>query len=333
MSDSRISRSPFGIHDFLSWSHPWNSNHYTPARIDQALGLIKEAGAEWVRTDFLWADIEPVRGSFTFDKYDRIVDLILKHGLKILAIVAYSPLWNDGNWNQAPDPVLYTEFATTLARRYKDRIRCWEIWNEPDHQMFWQPQDNMQAYTQLLKTVYPAMKQEDSSCQVHLGGLSRSLPACLDYIYFYGGKDYFDVADLHPYINPLLPNAVTGLRELYEMLYQTMKSQKDENKPIWFTEVGCPGIPEGADIEGWWMGKNPTEAEQAAWVEQVYGEPLTWPGVENVFWCFFRDTQNHFTTGVDYFGLLRPDFSKKPGFHAFRRAADRFKDRLASASK
>jgi hypothetical protein len=43
--------------------------------------------------------------------------------------------------------------------------------------------------------------------------------------------------------------------------------------------------------------------------------------VEKIFWAFFRDTPNHFGDGVDFFGLVRNDFSKKPAFTMYQRLA------------
>ena len=41
-------------------------------------------------------------------------------------------------------------------------------------------------------------------------------------------------------------------------------------------------------------------------------------GLEKIFWAFWRDT-DHFKSGVDYFGLIRRDFSRKPAFEAYKK--------------
>ncbi len=317
ISDTRDSESPFGILDFLAWNHPWNQNHYTPEKIERAASLMQEAGVGFVRVDFLWDDIERVPGRFDFSKYDDLVDRLMKHNIKILALLLYSPTWEGQPWNRAPDPRLYSRYARQVVRRYKDRIRHWEIWNEPDHAMYWEPQDGMLAYSELLKTVYPVLKDEDLSCIVHLAGTSKGLPACLKQVYQQGAQEMFDIVNIHPYTNPLMLNAIDGMRILYDNVRAIMREAGDENKPIWFTEVGCPGIDHSKDIAPWWFGKNPSEAEQAAWVKRIYEDVIPW-GVEKIFWAFFRDVQEHWKSGVDYFGLIRNDFSKKPAFNAFQ---------------
>ena len=59
------------------------------------------------------------------------------------------------------------------------------------------------------------------------------------------------------------------------------------------------------------MGKNPDESAQAAWLKDVTGALLKDEHVDKIFWAFFRDCKGHWGNGVDYFGLLRWDYSKK----------------------
>ena len=42
-----------------------------------------------------------------------------------------------------------------------------------------------------------------------------------------------------------------------------------------------------------------------------------------IFWAFFRDTQDHFKDAVDHFGLVRHDFTPKAAYAAYRAAARR----------
>ena len=91
-----------------------------------------------------------------------------------------------------------------------------------------------------------------------------------------------------------------------------MQRHGDGNKKIWITEIGCPGLSRGLSTDNWWVGKNPTETQQAKWLKDVYTELLKNPQVEKIFWAFFRDAKEHWYNGVDYFGMLRWDFSRKP---------------------
>ena len=115
------------------------------------------------------------------------------------------------------------------------------------------------------------------------------------------------------------------MRADYDAVLTVMTENQDEKKPVWLTELGCPGVPEFKKTQDWWLGENPDEKQQALWVKTLFTEPLRWPGMKKVFWAFFRDTPDHFLTGTDYFGLLREDFEKKPSFKTFRKMTSRWR--------
>lgn len=316
--DPRDSQSPFGVLAFLNWNHDWNGRHFPEERLELAADLLSEAGVAFVRMDFLWDDIEPAPGKFDFTKYDRIVEVLSRRNIKILGLLSYNAVWAAEYWNSAPDPVKFTRYAEAVVRRYKGQVKYWEIWNEPDEQGYWRQQDGMKAYTELLKQVYPALKAVDPTSVVLMGGVSHTIPFSLKNIYRNGGKPYFDAVNFHPFVDPRSPSAPELLRGIYQSVLRTMEEYDDGAKEIWITEIGCPGVKGDAD-SGWWLGRAPSEEEQAAWVRKVYAEMLGWQGVRKVFWAFFRDTPNHFQNAIDYFGLIRNDFSKKPAFETYKR--------------
>ncbi len=319
--DPRDSKSRFGVLEFLQWDHDWNAHHYAGGKPERAVALMKEAGVGFVRMDFIWDDVEPKKGEFRFEKYDRLVETLDRGGIKILGLLDYNTSWGGDNWNSAPNPELFTRYAREVVKRYKGKVKYWEIWNEPDQDIYWVPQDGMKAYTELLKKVYPAIKEEDPTAVVVLGGLSGGAVFPLRKVYANGGGPYFDVVNVHPFVDPLHPDAVNTMRGVYRGVKKVMDVNGDSAKRIWFTEIGCPGVNDPKAANPWWLGPNPDEAAQAKWVAKVYAETKKWEGVDKVFWAFFRDTPGHFTTGTDFFGLLREDFSKKPAFEAYKKAS------------
>jgi len=61
-------------------------------------------------------------------------------------------------------------------------------------------------------------------------------------------------------------------------------------------------------VKDCWMGKNPTERQQAKWLTHVYIELLKDRDVEKIFWTFFHDCKKHWDNGVDYFDLVLGTF-------------------------
>ncbi len=78
-----------------------------PAKVEQQLRQIKEAGFTWIRQEFTWEDIEiHGRGDLrtgamsdavgvvdAWAKYDRIVELAGQYGLQIQARIGNPPRW------------------------------------------------------------------------------------------------------------------------------------------------------------------------------------------------------------------------------------------------
>jgi len=316
--------NPFGVLEFFNWNDSWNSFKYpSSADVERAAALIREAGATWVRMDFIWADIEPSAGAFQFDKYDPIVEILLKRGIKILGVLNYNSASNvlAGRWNYAPDDFkAFAKYAAALAGHYKGKVSYWEVWNEPDSPTYWQPQDHLKGYCELLKEAYPALKSANPDCKVLNGGISNGMLS-IGYLYENGAQGYFDIMNIHYFTSPLYDNAIQSVIAYPKLVYKAMVKNGDAGKKIWVTEIGSPGMTDPKSSPNWWAGENPDEARQAEWVREVYSGLLGNENVEKVFWAFFRDCKNHFYNGTDYFGLLRWDFSKKPSFKAFQQAA------------
>ncbi len=313
---------PFATLEFLSWDHSWNSNKYDEEGLKKIVKLLKKAGVGCVRFDFLWQDIEPQQGWWRFEKYDRIVELLTENQIRVLGLLSYSAPWAGEDWNMPPyDNATFVNYAVRVISRYKNRIKYWEIWNEPDSRTYWNVRDEMKGYTALLKETYKAAKETDPSCKIVLGGLTSEGYFALKNIYRNGGKGYFDVMNIHPFTNPLLENRIRFVKALYKHVKKEMDKNGDGDKRIWFTEIGCPGVIDPSQSDGWWEGRSPTESEQARWVGEIYTELIKLDGVDKVFWAFFRDNSRHFNNDVDYFGLVRWDYSLKKGFAEFRKCA------------
>ncbi len=314
-------KSPFGVLAFLHWDHGWNNYKYSTRKdLEKAVSLMKKAGISWVRMDFLWGDIEPNQGHFDFDKYDMIVDVVTEGDIHILGILDYSTPWassHNGLWNYAPRYYnQFVNYSTKVIERYKDRIKYWEVWNEPDSGVYWNPQDSLKSYTQLLKEVYIAAKIADPECKILNGGFAKGLSS-VNHLYDNGGKDYFDIMNIHIFENPLDPKAIKVVTEHARLTRKKMAMNGDADKELWITEIGSPGV--NKKVTNWWMDKNPGERQQAVWLTKVYTALLENNSADKIFWAFFRDCKDHWKSGIDYFGLVRWNYTAKPAYKAYRR--------------
>lgn len=313
--------NPFGVLEFLHWNHPWNSYKYpNQDSLDRAVALMKEAGVAWVRQDFLWEEIEPKQGEFDFAKYDRIVEALSKSNINILGLLNYSTPWAapSGEWNDPPqDNSLFINYAEKVISRYKDKIKYWEVWNEPDSGIYWLRQDGLKSYCALLRDVYLAAKKVDPECKILNGGLANGL-ASVNKLYDNGAAGYFDILNIHIFELPQDPAAIKRVEVYPKLAYKVMSRHGDAAKQIWVTEIGSPGVKSGVSVNNWWLGANPDESQQARWLKDVFKSLLGDKNIGKIFWAFLRDCNKHWDNGIDYFGLVRWDYFPKPSFLAYQ---------------
>ena len=257
-----IKNSPFGVLEFLQWNHDWNFYKYSSSeQLQKSIDLMKECGAATVRMDFLWEDIEPKQGSFSFEKYDLIVDLLNKNNITILGLLNYTAPWAsvNGKTNHSPkDNKLFVNYAAGVVERYKNKIKYWEVWNEPDSAVYWSDQDGLKGYSGLLKDVYQELKTVDPNCIILNGGLANGIESVRQ-LYANNTKDYFDILNIHYFDSPLHELSIERVVAYPQQAYEVMQKYGDNQKKIWITEIGCPGVRKGIKTRNWWLGENPDE--------------------------------------------------------------------------
>jgi hypothetical protein len=196
-------RSPdYGAQAFLWWR---------PEVADRDLGLMKDAGFNWVKQWFAWQDIEGAgRGQFDWSRTDRIVQQVEQHGLKLLvraSPAADKPFWG-GNPPENAD--LFAEFVGAMAQRYRGRVHAYQIWNEPNLAREWGNKTvDPAGYARLLQRAYRAIKAADPNAIVITAGMAPTTADQADAMYderFYrqmyeamgGNSDgFFDMLGVH----------------------------------------------------------------------------------------------------------------------------------------
>ncbi|MBQ6620569.1 MAG: beta-galactosidase [Thermoguttaceae bacterium] len=224
--------SPFGVCAHIAFGD---------SRLDKILQAIREAGIRFVRADFVWSIIENPQGTWDFSRIDATLDEMDKYGLTMLPILDY-----DTSWSR---PVVehldaWGEFVRTTVSRYKDRIRYWEIWNEPNLQQFWFFEPNAEEYTKLLVESSRIIHEIDPDLKVVYGGTSGIPYKFIEESFAAGACEAFDVMNIHPYRNGLA-SVGTEDRFVYEidLTRELMERYGVGDKPIWITEMGWSSIP------------------------------------------------------------------------------------------
>jgi hypothetical protein len=295
----------------------------------QDLNLDKGAGAEWIRIDINWAQIQAGGpNSYNWTNIDDAVEAAEARGMSVLGTIVYSPNWAvpaGQNGTYSPNPTLYAAFAAKAAQHYAALgVQDFEIWNEPNQVASWTPAPNVAAYTTLLKDADTSIKAVDPAATVITGGLSPaasdgtniSPTDFLQGIYANGGKGYFDAVGMHPYCNPDLPGAPDDWSAWYQMygtptsLRSIMVANGDGALKIWGTEFGTPSAGQSGL----------TPAFQAQTVTTAYQLWSTYSWAGPLFFYEGRDNGTDATSAWDNYGFADVDFSLKPSYYAFQQA-------------
>jgi len=252
-----------------------------------------------------WMMLDRRDDGYDFSELERRLDILAHYGLRAEPVVVQgTPEWASGktaddlpeeakkNWRARRRPFFpprnwsdYEDFVFALVSRFKDRVRVWEVMNEPNI-----PDAGLQGgprgYMEYLRRFYRVAKRADQRCTVLCGRVGvRWLEQMV--------KDdpqivnHFDGLVSHPYTNRGT-RSFANVRDL-----QLRMAAAGFMKPIHVTEVGFFG--------GKWKDPRPGNVVQSEVAQKVReGLPLMGNVSNYVTWwtCIF---------GTYAHGLLRDE--------------------------
>lgn len=166
----------------------------------------------------------------------------------------FEPIFADGSDIPGPGKTInpanaWAAFVFATVERYRpggalarqqgwpkeQGVRYWEIWNEPDYDLFWR--GTVEEYHRLLETAYQSVKAADPEATVILGGLAfYDKPRWLaDLLRQTGGdpeRAYFEVFSFHHYFD------IYRSEQLLAQTRAALDSYGLEHVPVWITESG-----------------------------------------------------------------------------------------------
>jgi polysaccharide biosynthesis protein PslG len=269
--------------------------------------------------------------TFSWTRLDHVVSSARAAGMTVDLIVDGCPRWAalaNPRVESSPQPASSAQYATwaaDVAKRYApEGVNMFEIWNEPNIALFWQPKPDPSAYTADLVAAYSAIKAVDPSAFVISGGLAPTVTknhniSAIDFLkamYADGAKGSFDAFGYHAYSFPELPDSnESGWSQMARTspsLRSVMIRNGDGNKPIWVTEFGAPsGGPGGVG-----------EAAQATALAQAVADVKATPWIGALYVYTWQDNGFDPHNDQDWFGLLTAGGSTKPAFRALSAAID-----------
>ncbi len=242
----KITQKPDPDSFFGSHVNSWAGGKY----LRQAAKL----GQNWMRNHNMlqslwWEKVQPESGAFTWTE-DAILAQLKAMEMPILGQLFTTPNWAAAGgprppskgYNQClkPDPAAFEEYVYKTVSRYKDQVRCWEIWNEPDVSMFWKA--SPEEFAELVQVAVRAVRRADPTALVMAGGYTSPARAWHRRAAKAGAFKNLDAVSFHAYLSgklqteerlERLQNVMAHFREL------TVKYGDGRELPLWDSEGGA----------------------------------------------------------------------------------------------
>lgn len=296
-----------------------------------------EGSVETLRFPIYWSQCEPRPGQYDFSRPDAEIAAAAEHGIRVMPFVYGTPAWLSGN--EARPPLsgralgAWKGFLRELVARYGPRgtlwrgaafrqpIRRWQIWNEPNFILFWAPRVSPSGYAKLLHASAGTIRAADPGAQIVLAGIAPVGAGMKTWAFMHqllrvpGVRRYFDLAALHPYA-----------ANMAQMDYQlsrvraAMAAAGAGRKPLIVTEIGVAsdGFYRSVFVKG--------IDGQARFLREAFARLLAmrhrWR-IVGVDWFTWRDQPNpdphcSFCQGA---GLLDVAGDPKPAWFAYQGVA------------
>ncbi|HXF32588.1 MAG TPA: hypothetical protein VN522_13820 [Solirubrobacterales bacterium] len=174
-----------------------------------------------LRIPVYWAGCEPSPGIYEFAGLDAEVGAAAERGIRVQPFVYGTPAAYSADPLRPPlagaARGAWRKFLAALVDRYgghgsfwtgrarREPVRIWQVWNEPNFGVFWQPRPDPAAYARLLAASAPVIRAADRRAQVALAGVAPvgdGLPTWTFLRRLFrlrGVRRDFDLVSLHPY--------------------------------------------------------------------------------------------------------------------------------------
>lgn len=301
-------------------------------KIQRTLEMVREMGARWDVEYFPWSYIQRNGpNDWDWSHADLVIEHARRQGLELIVRLDGVPDWARPELTAhsllpAARYADFARFAASFAQRYRGKVAAYVIWNEPNVDYEWgYRKPDPSGYADLLRAVYPAVKEADPAAQVLAAALAPNGEHSdvalddLDYLqqlYDAGGSAYFDGVAAHAYgwehppDEAPSPNAFNFRR--VELERQIMVHNGDAAKPVFITESGWN------DYVRWVRAVSPVQ--RIRYTEEAVTLASSWDWLAAIcLWELRLPAPAH--NYNDAWTLVHFDFSPSPVYAALQRLA------------
>jgi len=274
--------------------------------------LLDNVGVSWIRDEYSWGKVELQEGVYTFPEYlDAYIDRARESGRKVLLILNYgNPLYDNGGapFTQVARKA-FANYAKAVAEHLKGKVDAYEIWNEWDGAFGWgtaqknelvsTSKESGALYAELLKEVYPVLKEVDENITVVAGAASTIRNEWFEGIFQNDGLKYCDVFSYHVYTYPWAADwgHSIGTIDGHVNSTQNLMKKYGDKKPVWITECGWSAASKYAN--------GTTDIDQRNNIVRAYISSMINDEVDKVFiYDFEKDGYNNEANREAEFGIV-----------------------------
>ena len=267
-------------------------------------------GASALRLNFRWRELERTRDTWHLGLLNRILNEYEKRGMEVMSILSNPPVWARKNTpNSMPDLNEWRKYVAFFFRNYGERIRFWEIWNEPDLLSFCE--FGAPEYVKLQKIAREEQRKWAPQARLLTGGFAHAYPdnnknGLQEYV-LANAKAWFDIHAFHGH------GGFKAYRRQIEEFLLPMRKRNHVKAP-WFaneTAVSSCGIG---------------ERKQA---ETLFKKLLfSWSaGAIGYNWYNLRNNGFRANDPEHHYGLVTFDFYPKPVYVVYNTLATVFRNK------
>jgi len=308
--------------------------------------FLKKHDVKFMRISFGWDAIESAEGKYDWLFWDDFVKMAVdEYGITLLPYICYVPQWSSTNpqdtmffWNYPPkDNKPWGDFIKTLVKRYKDRIKTWEVWNEPDIWIYWQ--GNRKQFVDFMKTASDAVREADPTAKVVFPGIAYDPEFVKDLFKNWGMSKNFDIINMHNYYETWHRHPIEEITNYVNEVYDVVWRYGD-NQPLWMAEVGYSTFRKDARVSDSYSAYYDYEHSpeyQAVHLFKTLALVASTEKISAVAWYEIKDLPPSENVIGDndnnrYLGVAYPDHKPKPSARALQFFNELFSKKYRNAN-
>jgi hypothetical protein len=324
--------------------------------------LVLETGADRIREDLEWEEVEPSNESWEWSGTDELYEAAAERGISILPVLNSPPCWavpketkKEDCWRTYPvSDAEFGEFTAHAVARYGPGGDFWdehpeldgglapryfEIWNEPYYPQFTNDDVDPARYTDLYKAAVVAGREVNASARYLVEStVDVENPAGPGWVNWAKGMveeepkigEYIDGIAIHPYPQSHDPyyapqSGTDASFKNTDRIYSDWASQ-GIRRPIWITEVGYSSCGENPEYCVFGETQAAREQLKAVWLSDLFAELASeeYPYVHAVYLYNLRGSEEVRSDSGEWFGILNSTAEELPARASFVDAVEKF---------